>query len=93
MNPVGDELRRWCKAHGMTQSACAMKLGVSASHLNQIINGRVRPSSDLVRRIRDHMSKLRPALLTAERASPRSPARSKARDAASAGIASVPRRR
>jgi transcriptional regulator with XRE-family HTH domain len=55
-NHLGDELQRWCKAHGVTQSAAAMKLGVSASHLNQIIHGRVRPSADLIRRIRELMS-------------------------------------
>ncbi len=58
-NPLGDELKRWCKTHGVTQSAFAMRLGISASHLNQIINGRVRPGASLVRRIRELMSNQR----------------------------------
>jgi transcriptional regulator with XRE-family HTH domain len=28
-----------------------MKLGVSATHLNQVMNGRARPGSDLVQRM------------------------------------------
>ncbi|HKV45602.1 MAG TPA: helix-turn-helix transcriptional regulator [bacterium] len=56
INPLGEELKRWCKAHGITQSALAMKLGISASHLSQVINGQARPSPALVRRIRELIS-------------------------------------
>lgn len=45
------ELKQWCEAHGLSQAALAMKLGVSTSHLNQIIRGRARPGIGLFRRI------------------------------------------
>jgi transcriptional regulator with XRE-family HTH domain len=50
---VVQELRAWCDAAGVSRSAIAMEAGVSASHLNQIINGRARPSDALLRRIAD----------------------------------------
>jgi len=56
ITPLGEELRRWCKTHGTTQSALAMKLGISASHLSQVINGQARPSPDLLRRMRELLS-------------------------------------
>lgn len=48
---LGAELKRWCEERRISQSALAMRVGVSASHLNQIVNGRARPSYDLLRRI------------------------------------------
>jgi len=53
MQNLGADLKHLCQEKGLSQSALAMKVGVSASHLNQIINGRARPSSDLIRRILD----------------------------------------
>jgi len=35
----------------MSQSAFAMKVGVSAAHFNQIVNGQARPSRSLAQRI------------------------------------------
>lgn len=48
---VIQELRAWCEERGTSQSALAMEIGVSVSHLNQVINGRARPSAELARRI------------------------------------------
>ena len=45
------ELRSWCEESGASQSSLAMEIGVSVSHLNQVINGRARPSARLIRRI------------------------------------------
>lgn len=50
------QLKEWCKEHGLSQSSLAMKVGVSSSHLNQIINGRARPSPALLRRLLDVLS-------------------------------------
>ena len=49
------KLEHFCSAHGTTQSALAMKLGISASHLNQIINGRVRPSPRLFEHMKEFL--------------------------------------
>src|SRR5579871_4061426 len=43
-------MRAWC-ARRVSQSALAMRVGISASHLNQIVHGRARPSLELARRI------------------------------------------
>ena len=51
LNRVVAELRSWCEERGTSQSALAMEIGVSVSHLNQVINGRARPSAELARRI------------------------------------------
>lgn len=51
LHRLARELRQWCEDHGLSQSALAMRLGVSTSHLNQIIRGRARPSVALLRRI------------------------------------------
>jgi transcriptional regulator with XRE-family HTH domain len=48
---IAQELRSWCAEHGVSQSSVAMEIGVSVSHLNQVINGRARPSADLTRRM------------------------------------------
>lgn len=45
------ELKQWCEVRRLSQAALAMKLGVSTSHLNQIIRGRARPGVALFQRI------------------------------------------
>lgn len=45
-------VRAWCAQQRVSQSALAMRVGISASHLNQIIRGRSRPSPELAQRIR-----------------------------------------
>jgi DNA-binding XRE family transcriptional regulator len=50
-NDLGDLLKRWCREWHMSQSAFAMKVGVSAAHFNQIVNGQARPSRSLAQRI------------------------------------------
>ncbi|HLJ62099.1 MAG TPA: helix-turn-helix transcriptional regulator [bacterium] len=45
-------VRAWCAEQRVSQSALAMRAGISASHLNQIIRGRSRPSPALAQRIR-----------------------------------------
>ena len=45
-------VRAWCAQQRVSQSALAMRAGISASHLNQIIRGRSRPSPELAQRIR-----------------------------------------
>ncbi|SRR5579871_790345 len=47
-----ESMRRWCLEQHVSQSTLAMRVGVSASHLNQIILGHVRPSAELAHRIR-----------------------------------------
>ncbi|GEM_PF-3007710 len=54
---VVQELRAWCDAAGVSRSAIAMEAGVSASHLNQIINGRARPSDALLCRIAEVLNR------------------------------------
>ncbi|GEM_PF-4427895 len=44
-------MRAWCARRGVSQSALAMRVGISASHLNQIVHGRARPSLELAQRI------------------------------------------
>jgi len=48
-------LKTWCVKRGVSQSALAMKLGISASHLNGIINGRAQPGAGLAQKISDHL--------------------------------------
>jgi len=48
---LGMSLSTWCARRRVSQSALAMRVGVSASHLNQIARGRARPSSELAQRI------------------------------------------
>lgn len=50
-NTIVEELRSWCEERGVSQSSLAMEIGVSVSHLNQVINGRARPSAELTQRI------------------------------------------
>jgi len=50
-SPIIQELRSWCEERGVSQSSLAMEIGVSVSHLNQVINGRARPSAELTQRI------------------------------------------
>lgn len=45
-------VRAWCAQRRVSQSALAMRAGISASHLSQIIRGRSRPSPELAQRIR-----------------------------------------
>jgi DNA-binding XRE family transcriptional regulator len=45
-------VRAWCAQQRVSQSALAMRAGISASHLSQIIRGRSRPSPELAQRIR-----------------------------------------
>jgi transcriptional regulator with XRE-family HTH domain len=53
--PTGEQRR-------ISQSALAMRVGVSASHLNRVLRGRARPSPALLRRLRAELEKphLRP---------------------------------
>jgi transcriptional regulator with XRE-family HTH domain len=68
------ELKQWCEDRGVSQAALAMKLGISTSHLNQIIRGRARPSVALLRRIMVVLHGPRPALPKGPRgAAPRQP--------------------
>ena len=48
---IVQELRSWCEVCGVSQSSLAGEIGVSVSHLNQVLNGRARPSVGLTRRI------------------------------------------
>jgi transcriptional regulator with XRE-family HTH domain len=48
--PPGEQRR-------ISQSALAMRVGVSASHLNRVLRGRARPSPALLRRLRDELEK------------------------------------
>jgi len=54
---IVQDLRAWCDAAGVSRSAIAMEAGVSASHLNQIINGRARPSAALLQRIAEVLNR------------------------------------
>ncbi|HKV45635.1 MAG TPA: helix-turn-helix transcriptional regulator [bacterium] len=48
---LGTLLKHWCREWHISQSAFAMRVGVSAAHFNQIVNGQARPSSGLAQRI------------------------------------------
>ncbi len=53
--PLIVRLKTWCVKRGVSQSALAMKLGISASHLNSIINGRAQPGAELAQKILDYL--------------------------------------
>lgn len=50
---LAQDLKYWCRRWRVSQSALAMRVGVSASYLNQIINGRAQPGPDLIRKLLD----------------------------------------
>lgn len=47
-----ESMKLWCQQQRISQSALAMRVGISTSHLNQIIQGHARPSPELAQRIR-----------------------------------------
>ncbi|HLJ59286.1 MAG TPA: helix-turn-helix transcriptional regulator [bacterium] len=47
-----ESMKLWCQRQHISQSALAMRVGISTSHLNQIIQGHARPSLALAQRIR-----------------------------------------
>jgi len=53
---LSESMKLWCQQLHVSQSTLAMRVGVSTSHINQIIHGRVRPSAELARRIRTVIS-------------------------------------
>jgi DNA-binding XRE family transcriptional regulator len=61
LHRLAADLKQLCKQRGLSQSALAMKVGVSTSHLNQIINGRARPSAALLQRILEVLNAPRPS--------------------------------
>ncbi|HXX38083.1 MAG TPA: helix-turn-helix transcriptional regulator [bacterium] len=57
-----ESMKLWCHEQRVSQSALAMRVGISTSHLNQIIHGHARPSPELAQRIRAVIgSRSRPA--------------------------------
>jgi transcriptional regulator with XRE-family HTH domain len=48
---LSQALRSWCERHGASQSTLAMRLKISATHLNSILRGRTEPGPELNRRI------------------------------------------
>ncbi len=55
---VGDELRIYRRALGLTQRAFAAKLGVGRSTLNHVEGGRSRLSERLLRKVREYLGSL-----------------------------------
>lgn len=60
LHRLANDLKQLCKQRRISQSALAMKVGVSTSHMNQIINGRARPSAALLQRILEVLNAPRP---------------------------------
>lgn len=71
---IGDLLREWRAARGLSQMGLAMEAGISPRHLSFLESGRSRPSQDMVMRLAETLAmplRERNALLVAAGFAPR----------------------